>query len=141
VTIYDELINGIKLLPAHRESLKKDRGFTDATIDRLKFRSCTPNNSQLIHTLLISHKEEIEESGLVIDGEPNPKLLKDNILIPYIDWSKNEVVQIRPHKDYLAGQALRPYLPSPVGSFCIYTCWGSFPIAVAFSLFYAGHAD
>jgi len=120
VSIYDVLIEQATLLPAHRESLKKDRGFSDETIDRLKFRSCTPALAQIIHTLSATYPQEINESGLLIDGKPNPKLLKDNILIPYIDWSNNEVVHIRPHKDYLAGQSLRPYLPAPISSFCIY---------------------
>jgi len=121
LTIYDALIEQATLLPTHRESLKTHRGFTDETIDRLKFRSCTPNLAHVINNLSTTYQDEIGESGLLIDGEPNPKLLKDNILIPYIDWGKNEVVQIRPHKDFFAGQPLRPYLPGPVGSFCLYT--------------------
>ena len=100
--IYTELVNRLILLPEHREQLHAKRGFNDELIDKLQFRSCSPDVQTSILSLTQNlSTRELRQAGILINDEPNPKLLKDNILIPFIENGK--VVAIRPHKSALAG--------------------------------------
>jgi len=117
--IYTHFIDMISLLPAHRQHLKVQRGFTDDTIERLRFRSTGPHLESAI--LAVKDKfdfKRTKESGLIDDLGPTPKLLKENILIPYFD-ATGRVIYIRLHKDALHGLRIPVYCPGPLQSFTI----------------------
>jgi len=102
--IYARVCALLPLSDEHRKQLKEKRGFNNATIDALKFRSLGPHAANLKDTLPKEFsKEELLESGVFTKvkntGEAilDEQLLKDNILIPYVG-AQNETYHIRPHK-------------------------------------------
>ncbi len=114
--IYSQLIKELTLLPEHRLSLKAKRGFSDEIINQLKFRSCSSQSTIAISKLDFT-PAELRAAGVMIHDEPNPKLLADNILIPFLRGP--DTIYIKPHKSGLAGFAIVPYLPAPLKSFCV----------------------
>ncbi len=114
--VYTALIKELILLPAHRIQLKAKRGFSDETIDALKFRSCSSDSAIAIAKLDFT-PAELRAAGVMIHDDPNPKLLGDNILIPFLDGAN--CIAIKPHKNALAGFAIKPYIPAPLKSFCV----------------------
>jgi len=120
--IYTRLIDKATLTPEHRAHLKTQRGFSDTTIDRLKFRSCGSYLRDVVDVLTQEFDlDRMTEAGILLGGAVSPKLLTPNILIPFIDWTKDAVLFIRPHKDGLGGLAMLPYLPEPLQQFTLLT--------------------
>lgn len=100
--IYSSLVRVAALTDAHRQELRSRRGFTDATIDRLAFRSGGEYMAGAIEQLREQYADEdLEEAGILVDVNGtlvyNQQLLEDRVLIPYLD-EKNEVYHLRPHK-------------------------------------------
>lgn len=99
--IYEFIISSASISNEHFEQLREKRGFTAETIKKLRFVSggnyLLDFEKELIEkhdkSLLLSSKVCIENKELCI----NPMLLKDNILIPYLD-KEGKVTHIRPHK-------------------------------------------
>ncbi len=131
--IYSALINALTLLPEHRLQLKAKRGFSDETIDALKFRSCSSDATIAISKLDFT-PAELRAAGVMLHDEPNPKLLGDNILIPFLDGAN--CTGVKPHKNAFAGFAIRPYLPAPLKSFAI-IAESEFKAAAALQLGYS----
>ncbi len=134
--IYTALIQALPLFPEHRASLKAKRGFSDETIDRLRFRSCAPQlegdiTANLAETFPV---RELRAAGVFVNDQLNPKLTQDNILIPFMDGDR--VIQIKPHKNSFAGFGLKPYIPAPLKSFCI-IAESEFKAAAALQLGYS----
>lgn len=116
--IYTQFVTSAILLPEHREHLKKKRGFSDETIDRLKFRSCGPHlEDAILATVSMFDSVRAKEAGLIDDLGPQPKFLEPNILIPYL--TVDRVTYLRPHKDALPGLRLPVYAPRPLQSFTV----------------------
>jgi len=129
--IYSHFLDAIELLPKDREMLKQKRGFTDEIINKHRFRSAGPHLESILTT--IGSQFDIirtKEAGLTDGVGPSPKLLKDNIIIPYFN-SEGRVIYIRPHKDALHGLRMPIYCPGALQSFTILTesefkaaaCW------------------
>jgi hypothetical protein len=131
--IYTALIKELPLLPEHRLSLKAKRGFSDELIDRLQFRSCSSNTPMVIAKLDFT-PAELRAAGILVHDEPNPKLLGDNILIPFFDGSN--VKYIKPHKSALAGFKIQLYIPAPLKTFAI-IAESEFKAAAALQLGYS----
>src|SRR5690349_15240292 len=69
--IYTAFVDKATLEPLDRDSLKNKRGFSDAVIDNLKFRSCQPSNKAIIEQLKVTYGEDaLLEAGLL---EVSPK--------------------------------------------------------------------
>lgn len=114
--IYTAFVDKATLEPLDRDSLKNKRGFSDAVIDNLKFRSCQPSNKAIIEQLKATYGEDaLLEAGLL---EVSPKgqiqpcfqLTNPNILIPYFNESK-KIYYIRPHKFGLKDKGISIYCP------------------------------
>lgn len=111
--IYSSLVRVAALTDAHRQELRSRRGFTDATIDRLAFRSGGEYMAGVIEQLREQYADEdLEETGILVDVNGsltyNQQLLEDRILIPYLD-EKGEVYHLRPHKLGFKDVAIQPY--------------------------------
>jgi len=123
IEIYTSFINKAILEDSDRESLKQERGFNDSIIDLLQYKSCRPQNAQVIEDL----KNEFQEDELIDAGvleatdkgiKPCSQLLgvfKDdkfvnNIVIPYFDENQ-KIHYIRPHKFGLKGKGIHIYCP------------------------------
>ena len=111
--IYQAIVEAAPLLPAHREQLQKKRGFSDALIDELKFRSCGAHFNELVPRLRQAFTEDdlLDAGALVkVNGQIqiNEQLTDDNTLIPYMDESGN-VIHLRPHKLGFKGVGIHPY--------------------------------
>jgi DNA primase len=116
--LYTALIAAIPLLPQHREQLKTKRGFNDETIDRLQFRSCHESlRDKILELTARFSARELRQAGIFVNDYPNPKLLKDNVLIPFLECTK--ITAVKPHKNAFAGFAIRPYIASNLASFVI----------------------
>lgn len=100
--IYQRFVELTHLSKEHREDLKKKRGFTDATIDTLKFRSGGEYVAQVLVQLQGEFQpEELSISGVMVRQNntliPCEQLIQDRILIPYLD-EQGQAYHIRPHK-------------------------------------------
>ncbi len=100
--IYAELVNLAQLTEAHRNELRTKRGFTDALIDRLAFRSGGEYLIEVIEKLRAQFTDkDLKEAGILqlVNGQfvyPE-QLLSDKPLIPYLD-ERGQVYYLRPHK-------------------------------------------
>jgi hypothetical protein len=123
ISIYTSFINKAILEDSDRESLRKERGFSDEVIDLLQFKSCRRENTKIIDEL----KEEFSEEDLIDAGllETSEKGIKacsqllgvfkndkfvNNIVIPYFD-NNGKIYYIRPHKFGLKGKGINVYCP------------------------------
>jgi len=99
MTMLKSIVENLVLLPEDRELLKAKRGFTDAAIDALAFKSCGPflSNADWWPT--------------VPDNCKNI-LLQKNIVIPYFDPTGN-VIYLRAHKYGPEGEHVHVYVPYP----------------------------
>lgn len=86
--IYTELLTHLTLSDRDRNALKERRGFTDATIDSLKFKTSCKSNEDVIKSLLDKHGfAKMYECGLV-DKNRNASWQfthEDLIIIPYLE--------------------------------------------------------
>lgn len=109
--VLDTLVDSLYLLDEDRDKLVKERGFTEASIDQYKIRSCTLNNIRIAAELRDSCDfKELVAAQIFVPHQfkdeswvPNKQLLLDNYLIPYLD-EKNKVTKIRPHKFGFSGE-------------------------------------
>lgn len=113
--IYTRFVELTHLTLEHRADMKKKRGFTDKTIDDLKFRS----GGEYVAGVLTQLKEEFSADELALSGVmtrqnntliPCEQLLQDRVIIPYLDapgenggqgeggGPEPEVYHLRPHK-------------------------------------------
>lgn len=122
--IYTAFINKAILEDVDRESLKKERGFSDEIINLCQFRSCRPENRDIVDELLNQYGEEaMLEAGLLEakdDGiKPCSQLFGvfkndkfvNNICIPYFN-TDGEIFYIRPHKFGLKQKQIQVYCPA-----------------------------
>jgi len=108
--IYDRFLELTHLTDSDREGLKKDRGFTDALIDQLKFRSGGDYIAE--DAVMGQMRREFSEDDLIGKGllvrvngvvQVNDQLLNDKklkrgrYLIPYLD-EDGKCFHLRPHK-------------------------------------------
>lgn len=101
-SICQRLIADLTLSNSDRESLKKDRGFTDHVIDKLKFRSCDKSYLST-HTNELSYIKNTEFENGISYGR---------IIIPFFK-SDGSVYYIRPHKAGIKGLGSQVYVPYP----------------------------
>ena len=102
------------LLDEDREKMRA-RGFSDATIDKKRWRSCHPNNVRIEADLLEKYGDNalLDAKVRVIEGGKavfNPQLMWRNILIPYMD-AEHVVIKVRPHLMGFKGDPHRVYRP------------------------------
>jgi DNA primase len=122
--IYTAFINKAILEDADRESLKKERGFSDEIINLCQFKSCRPENREIIKELEEQFGEDaLLEAGLLEakdDGiKPCTQLFGvfkndkfvNNICIPYFN-TDGEIFYIRPHKFGLKAKQIQVYCPA-----------------------------
>jgi len=124
VDLYTTFVNRTSLKDSDRQNLKKERGFTDETIDLLKFKSCCPDNAAIILGMLGEFSEEemlsagllkaseqgIKPTGQLLGTYNKNKEFVNNILIPYFD-EENRISFLRPHKYGLEGKGINIYAP------------------------------
>ncbi len=111
--IYERFITLASLTPEHRESLKKKRGFSETTIDQLRFRSAGAHVPDVISELRKEFADQdLQEAAILVDVNGtlcyNQQLLDDNIIIPFLD-TQGKVYHLRPHKLGFRGVQIRPY--------------------------------
>jgi len=116
MSIYSDLFSELELLPDDAEKLKRDRGFTDKTIEDANLKSAYSHNEGVILGFKDNKytEKELIDAGFGTrregDFEISPQLTKDNILIPFYS-DKGEMVYFRAHKFGLAGIVPPLYLP------------------------------
>jgi Domain of unknown function (DUF3854) len=123
IEIYTSFINKAILEDTDREALKTERGFSDEIINLCQFKSCRPENREIVEELEKLYGEDaLLEAGLLEakdDGiKPCTQLFgrfKDdkfinNICIPYFN-PDGEIFFIRPHKFGLKGKPIQVYCP------------------------------
>lgn len=123
--VLNDLWERLDLSQAHRESLKINRGFSDATINQARLASAKPENEAIVLELLDDYSvAELEEAGL--GDRQNEKLkiaawlLRDNILIPTIVDDK--IIYARAHKfgpKNIAPPLFRPAIPPEDKTFLV----------------------
>jgi len=125
IEIYTSFINKAILDDNDRENLKKERGFTDEIIDLCHFKSCRPENREIIEDLKkIYTEEDLIEVGMLeaTDSGVKPcgQLLGiynkkgdfiNNICIPYFN-ADGEIYFLRPHKFGFKGLGINIYCPA-----------------------------
>lgn len=122
--IYTAFINKAILEDADRESLKKERGFSDEIINLCKFKSCRPENKEIIETLEKEFGQDaLLEAGLLeatdqgikpctqLFGVYKNDKFVNNICIPYFN-TDGEIFYIRPHKFGLKQKQIQVYCPA-----------------------------
>lgn len=118
--IYSRFVELTHLTDAHRQEMKKKRGFSDQTIDALKFRS----GGEYVAGVLTQLKEEFSADELALSGVmtrqnntliPCEQLLQDRVIIPYLD-EQGEAYHLRPHKLGFKDVAPQPYSKSFLSS-------------------------
>lgn len=125
IQIYSLFLKKALLDEVDRQKLKKDRGFTDDIIDLCQFKSCRPENREIIKELQGQFGEDaLLEAGILQVGDdgikPCGQLLGtytsdgkfvNNICIPYFN-SDGEIFYIRPHKFGLKNKGINIYCPT-----------------------------
>lgn len=111
--VYAELVRIAVLTDAHRQELRTKRGFTDALIDRLAFRSGGQYMVDVIEKLRTKFSDlDLKDAGVLVEQNGslayNDQLLDDRILIPYLN-ENSEVYHLRPHKLGFKGRAPEIY--------------------------------
>jgi len=113
--IYTLLTEALTLDPKTREELKVKRGFTDETIDILKFKTAKPENADIIKELYKKHgSAELFTCGLIDrEGKPSWQFTQEGmIIIPYLGIDGKTVHFFKSHKrGGLAGSGVMPYSP------------------------------
>jgi len=117
VPVYDKFINDPRciLTDEDRADLRTRRGFTDATIARFKFKSCRPENSEIIESMRSEFTvEQLLESGLLVWRSslavPNSMVLQPpRILIPYLN-ENDQVFHLVPHRLGFKDVEIQPYV-------------------------------
>ncbi|MCZ6787593.1 MAG: DUF3854 domain-containing protein, partial [Planctomycetota bacterium] len=117
--IYESFVEDLTLTGAARRDMKKRRGFTDETIDALKFRSI--GNKKLVEAAMKATgatEDELLAVKLLVDGKhgpyPNPQLTKmperarDAVLLPYIS-NHGQISKLRVHRNNFWKDGIRPY--------------------------------
>ncbi len=100
--IYSTLVRDSALTDAHRQELRSRRGFANALIDRLAFRSGGEYMKAIIENMRETFSDQdLQEAGILVEVNGvmayNNQLLEEHILIPYID-ENDEAYHLRPHK-------------------------------------------
>lgn len=110
IDVYSSFIEQAKLLDSDRQALKEKRGFTDQTIDNLKFRSACDENRDVISKLESVYGRSLLKDAAILNekGEPSSQLLQQNIIIPYL-MDDGRTYFIRPHKYGLKGKGVEIY--------------------------------
>jgi hypothetical protein len=113
--IYTELCQELTLGDHHRQSLKKKRGFTDATIDTLKYKTAKPENAPIINNLTEKYGAGVMYSCGLLDKDRKPAYQftnPDYIIIPFLDTDGKTVKFYKSHKKgSLSGMGVLPYAP------------------------------
>lgn len=136
--IYTELTRRGVLTDEHREQLKRKRGFTDETIDTLRFFSCGEELKATIESMLPEYGMETAVASGLFSAEVSPPQVaahwkKSNVVIPYRDG--DDVVYIRAHKFGPKGVPVRLYCPTgAVPSGRVILCESEFKAAAAWQL-------
>jgi len=110
--IYTRLLNELILTDEHRKSLKEKRGFTDQTIDTLKFKSALPENDKIVKKFIDYYGSGsmfecslVDEDSKTVFSLTKPEL----IIIPYMDNNK-DVYYYKSHKQgNLPNSGVMPY--------------------------------
>jgi len=124
VEIYSAFLRKATLEPEDREALKRERGFSDDTIELCRFVSCSPKNREIIEELKNTFTEvdlveagilDVKETGIVpcsqLLGIYNKKdQFVNNICIPYFN-ADGEPFYLRPHKFGFKGKGINVYVP------------------------------
>ncbi|MGE4274089.1 MAG: CHC2 zinc finger domain-containing protein [Desulfitobacterium sp.] len=110
---YERLIELAHLTPVDRESLQRNRGFTDAMIDEFKFRSGGDYLREVVVKLRGEYSDDkLQEVGILrnVNGTllPEKQLLEERVLIPYLD-EEGHVYHLRPHKLGFSGVPAQAY--------------------------------
>lgn len=110
---YQRFIELTSLLPDDIEHLKTVRGFTNNTIETLKFRSGGKQNAPILQQLTQEFSEdELLESGMFKKKNnaliASEQLLDKRILIPYLSEG-GHVYHLRPHKLGFSDVMIQPY--------------------------------
>lgn len=125
IEIYTCFMNKAILEDSDREDLKNKRGFTDEIIDLCQFKSCRPENREIIEEIskLFSEEDLIEvgileatDSGVKPCGQLlgiyNKKgQFVNNICVPYFN-ADGEIFFLRPHKFGFKGLGINIYCPA-----------------------------
>ena len=113
--IYEFLTSKGKLSDSHRQDLKSRRGFSDETIDRLRFFSGGKYLLDLEQEIIKDHdRQSLIDAGVcVASGKMltlSPTLLEDRIIIPYLN-AAGKAYLLRPHKLGLSNVPIELYVP------------------------------
>lgn len=110
--IYEAYLSHCQLDSKHRAELKLKRGFSDKTINDLRFVSS--GNKQALESL----RNQFDDDALIASGVfarvnnavvPATQLTEpDRVIIPYLDSSR-QITLLRPHKLGLADVRVQPY--------------------------------
>lgn len=113
--IYTFLIDRLDLQNKTREQLKAKRGFTDFTIDKLKFKTaCQENEAVVMEAVKKFGSGEVFVAGLIDKlGRPVWQLTNPDLtIIPYLDIDAKTTLFLQAHKyGSLAGMGVFPYSP------------------------------
>lgn len=118
--LYSAVVEAFPLSDKHRAELKSKRGLTDATIDRLRFRSGGKHAFKLIvkaQEIAGATDTEMVRAGLLKPRRSDGKLfawgqlLDDRVLIPYLDRAGETAYHLRPHKLGVSSEvaSIEPY--------------------------------
>ena len=113
--IYEFICSHGQLSPKHLEELKGKRGFSDATIQKLRFFSGGKYLLELEQQIVKDFERDVlTESGVcVASGKMltlSPQLLEERIIIPYLNVA-GKCHLIRPHKKGLSSVPIDLYVP------------------------------
>ncbi len=141
--VYAELLASLTLTDQDRENLNKERGFTDDTIKKLKFKSAQKSNSQIIEFLTNKYGfGRCFECGLVDKAEqPAWQFTNDGlIVIPFLEADCTTPYFFKSHKyGSLTGADPLPYsqmIYRTVTSDTIVLCEGEFKAAAMWQMGY-----
>jgi DNA primase len=116
--LYTALIAALPLSAAHRAALKDERGFTDDTIDRCRFRSGGEHVFDLVRELQRqcgASDPELIGAGLLAPSKKtgelyaNGQLAGDRVIIPYLRADGETCYFLRPHKLGFKGHGVQLY--------------------------------
>lgn len=125
-TAHEAFWLAMDLSPAHREELKKKRGYTDEWITANGFKTSTRANRAKLEAIAEEFPPgELLRAGLCVRWPGNPKIevakmlcgvrwdedahkevVEDIVVIPYIN-SKGRIIGLRPHKLSLSNKTFR----------------------------------
>ena len=136
--IYTRFVEVATLTDAHRAEFRTKRGFTEAIVNELQFRSGGPQNEAIIEQLRDEFSDQdLTRAGLLVEVNGvliyNGQLLEDRVLIPYLD-EQGAVYHLRPHKLGFKGIPIEPYCKHLLGNqnFEVVLTEGEFKAAALF---------